>query len=150
MNKLLFFLLSLLVLSCSNSTDLKKETDKQLGEIVDKFELSSDSLTTAIGRILYPDNPDRQRADLLRVQHLQTLAGGVHRAADLIEHAAWYGVNHLATADSLLPNWRFANLDVILAWLLFSGLTCLLFRSAFRFCSLVRSQRVQTSLKKRN
>ena len=54
------------------------------------------------------------------MQHLQKVAGGVQLAADLIEHASWYGVNHLATADSYQTFWQFHDLDILLVQILFS------------------------------
>lgn len=80
---------------------------------LDKFELDAAGLSNAIREFLFPADRKRLELDLSRVQHLQTIAGGVQRAADLIEHAAWYGVSHLATSDSFQAQWQFYHFDVV-------------------------------------
>jgi UDP:flavonoid glycosyltransferase YjiC (YdhE family) len=61
--------------------------------MLDKRRLSGGALRSVIQRVLREPHFARNTA---RIRSSFELAGGVRRAADLIEHAAVFGVDHYA------------------------------------------------------
>ena len=66
-------------------------TDAGVGLLLDKHQLSASQLRVAIHQVT---QEDRFRRGIPAIQSSFRLAGGVRRAADLIEHAAAFGVQH--------------------------------------------------------
>jgi UDP:flavonoid glycosyltransferase YjiC (YdhE family) len=67
--------------------------DAGVGLMLDKRRLSGEALRSAIRTVL---REPRFAHNTRRIRSSFALAGGVRRAADLIEHAAVFGVDHYA------------------------------------------------------
>jgi UDP:flavonoid glycosyltransferase YjiC (YdhE family) len=67
--------------------------DAGVGLLLDKRHFSGEALRSAIHAVLHEP---RFRSNIVPIQSSFALAGGVRRAADLIEHATVFGVNHYA------------------------------------------------------
>jgi UDP:flavonoid glycosyltransferase YjiC (YdhE family) len=89
--------------------------DQGFGVWIDKFNVTGNAVQQGVLRMLDNDSDVHTHA-IPRAQHLQHLAGGVSRAADLIEHMAYFGSSHLATAGSQAPEWVEWNVDVHATW----------------------------------
>jgi len=71
---------------------------------------------------------------LRRLGHSLKMAGGVTRAADLLEHVALHGTSHLSTPDIKYPWYAFYNLDVYAIWSLLIIIPLLLSYTCCRCC----------------
>jgi UDP:flavonoid glycosyltransferase YjiC (YdhE family) len=71
-------------------------TDAGVGLLLDKHQFSATQLRAAIHQVAHEDG---FRRGIPAIQSSFRLAGGVSRAADLIEHAAAFGVQHWRSAQ---------------------------------------------------
>jgi MGT family glycosyltransferase len=68
--------------------------DAGVGLTLRKDQFTPDDLRESVSRVI---RDDAFRRPIRAIQSSFELAGGVRRAADLIEHAAWVGTNHYRT-----------------------------------------------------
>lgn len=99
--------------------------DSGVGLWLDKLSFNSTQVRDGVQQLISDNNGDFSR-NMDRISAALKLAGGAARAADLIEHVAFHGSEHLATFDQQFSWFVFWNLDLLAVWLalLLVMLTC--------------------------
>lgn len=72
--------------------------DAGVARVLDKQRFTSEDIQREISHILWAEN--EFKGNIERAKDLMRLAGGVKRAADLVEHIYTFGTDHLRTQDS--------------------------------------------------
>ena len=85
--------------------------DAGVARVLDKQSFTAEDIRGEIAYILQEQL--RFQANLRRAQDLLKLAGGVTRAADLVEHVHAFGTQHLSTQDSQYNLLEIFNMDVL-------------------------------------
>jgi hypothetical protein len=117
-----------------------------VGKWLDKMSFTSAQIQSSLVDLL-EDRDGSVARSLSKQSHLLQISGGARRAADLIEHAALHGTQHLATADVDYPWYSFYKLDVYLVWSLLIATLLLLTSACSRCCGRCCCRRGSSSLK---
>ena len=75
-----------------------RASDAGVARVLDKQSFTSEDIQREISHILLAEKDFMGNID--RAKDLMRLAGGVNRAADLVEHIYSFGTDHLRTQDS--------------------------------------------------